>query len=68
MIQEKKQPYASDGTVKRKTGGELLAQAALSYIETHYQEKFSLQAMAGKLYVNGSYLLREFKKYIRYKI
>lgn len=63
MIQEKKQPYASDGTVKRKTGGELLAQAALSYIETHYQEKFSLQAMAGKLYVNGSYLLREFKKY-----
>ena len=43
MIQEKKQPYVSDGIAKRKTGGELLAQAALSYIETHYQEKFSLE-------------------------
>ena len=49
---------------KRKTGGEALARSAAEYIETHYKEKFSLQAMAGELFVNGSYLLRVFKKHI----
>ena len=39
---------------RKKTGGEMLAQAASEYIETHYKEKFSLQKMAGDLYVNGS--------------
>ena len=47
---------------KKKTGGEILAQAAVGYIEAHYREKFSLQKMAGALYVNGSYLLRAFRK------
>ncbi len=50
-------------TAKKVTGGELLTQAALEYIESHYKDKFSLQAIAGELYVNGSYLLRVFKKY-----
>jgi len=51
---------------KKKTGGEALAQAASEYIETHFREKFSLQKMADTLYVNGSYLLRAFKKYKGY--
>ncbi len=38
-----------------------LSQAARQYIESHSAEKFSLQAVAGALYVNGSYLLRVFK-------
>ena len=57
------QSNAPCAAAKRKTGGELLANDAASYIESHYKEKFSLQAMAGELYVNGSYLLRAFKKY-----
>ena len=47
---------------KKKSGGEILAQAASEYIDTHYKEKFSLQKMAGALFVNGSYLLRAFRK------
>ena len=47
---------------KKKTGGDALAQAASAYIEAHFKEKFSLQKMADSLYVNGSYLLRVFKK------
>ena len=41
----------------------MLTQSAMAYIESHYKERFSLQAMAGELFVNGSYLLRVFKKY-----
>ena len=52
----------SSGTEKKRTGGEILAQAAAGYIEAHYREKFSLQKMAEALYVNGSYLLRAFRK------
>ena len=48
---------------KKKAVGESLAQAAAAYIEAHFREKFSLQKMADTLYVNGSYLLRVFKKY-----
>ena len=50
----------------KKTGGEILAQSASDYIRSHYREKFSLQKMAGDLYVNGSYLLRVFKKHTGY--
>ena len=55
-------PPVQTGKVKKKTGGEILAQAATGYIEAHNKEKFSLQKMAGALYVNGSYLLRAFRK------
>ena len=55
-------PPVPTGKVKKKTGGEILAQTATGYIEAHYKEKFSLQKMAGALYVNGSYLLRAFRK------
>jgi len=41
--------------------GQRLTRAAEEYIQAHSAEKFSLQAMAGALYVNGSYLLRTFK-------
>lgn len=40
-----------------------LADAARLYIETHSSDKFSLQAMADALFVNGSYLLRAFRAY-----
>jgi len=39
-----------------------LVQAAREYIEAHSAEKFSLNALSGALYVNGSYLLRTFKE------
>ena len=53
-------------TAKKKTGGEMLTQHALAYLESHYKERFSLHAMAGELFVNGSYLLRVFKKHTGY--
>ncbi len=40
---------------------EKLVQAAISYLEEHYMEKFSLQALSQALFVDGSYLLRVFK-------
>ena len=39
-----------------------LSSAARDYLEAHSAEKFSLQEMAGALFVNGSYLLRTFKR------
>jgi len=45
----------------RTDSGRSLAQAARAYIEAHSEEKFSLQAVADALFVNGSYLLRVFK-------
>ena len=51
---------------RKKTGGEILTEAASDYIEMHSREKFSLQKMAGELFVNGSYLLRAFKKHTGY--
>lgn len=39
-----------------------LVLAAQRYIEQHSAEKFSLQALSGALYVNGSYLLRTFRE------
>ena len=44
------------------TGGRALSIAAQRYIEAHSAEKFSLQEMAGALFVNGSYLLRVYKQ------
>ena len=44
-------------------GGKDLSEAAREYIETHSAEKFSLKEMAGALFVNGSYLLRTFKRH-----
>ncbi len=47
----------------KKTAGEKLTQTVMTYIETHYREKFSLKKMAGELFVNGCYLLRVFKQH-----
>ena len=47
---------------ERQASGEALTQAARAYMESHSAERFSLQEMAGALYVNGSYLLRTFKR------
>ncbi len=63
MKQEVDRLKSAQGTAKKKTGGEMLTQSALAYIESHYRERFSLQTMAGELFVNGSYLLRVFKKH-----
>ena len=63
MNEQSTQENRSCGPMKRKTSGEILTQSAVAYIEAHYKEKFSLQTMACDLYVNGSYLLRVFKKY-----
>ena len=54
------------GTGRKKTSGELLTQAASDYIVAHCREKFSLRKMAEDLYVNGSYLLRVFRKHTGY--
>lgn len=49
--------------MKEKLPGEKdLSRAAQDYIESHSAERFSLQEMAGALFVNGSYLLRVFKR------
>ena len=45
----------------RGDSGRDLTQSAMDYIEAHSAEKFSLQAMAEAMFVNGSYLLRVFK-------
>ena len=66
MEKEQLQPQELPETGKKRTGGEALAQAASEYIEAHFKEKFSLQKMADSLYVNGSYLLRAFRKYRGY--
>ena len=60
------QTAGSPGTSVKETSGEILTRSVADYIETHYKEKFSLQAMAGELFVNGSYLLRVFKKHTGY--
>ena len=48
--------------MKKKTSGETLAKAAQRYIEAHSKEGFSLEQLAGALYINGNYLMRAFKK------
>ena len=51
--------------MKKENSGESLAAAAKRYIEAHSKERFSLEQMAGALYVNSSYLARVFKRYVR---
>ena len=41
--------------------GQVLTHMAREYVQAHSEEKFSLQAIADALFVNGSYLLRVFK-------
>lgn len=48
--------------MKEQTGGKRLTKAAQEYIEKHSREKFSLDQIAGALYINGSYLARTFKQ------
>ena len=48
---------------EKQPSGKSLSKAAQHYIEDHITEKFSLQEMADALFVNGSYLLRAFKRY-----
>ena len=40
-----------------------VCKAAQAYMEAHSAEKFSLDEMAKALFVNGSYLLRAFKRH-----
>ena len=47
---------------EKQTSGEALTRAAQAYLEAHSAEKFSLEKMAKALYVNGSYLLRVFRR------
>ncbi len=46
----------------QQSGEKDLSKAAREYIEAHSSERFSLREMAGALFVNGSYLLRVFKR------
>ena len=46
----------------KRSSGEALSDAAKKYIEIHSCDKFSLDEMAKSLFVNGSYLLRTFKR------
>ena len=48
---------------ERKSSSQTLADAATAYMEAHSSEKFSLDEMAKALFVNGSYLLRTFKRH-----
>ena len=48
---------------KAQDSGNALVLAAKTYIEAHSLEKFSLQRISDALYINGSYLLRQFKSH-----
>lgn len=48
---------------KYRDSGDALVLAAKEYIEAHSLEKFSLKKMSEALYINGSYLLRQFKSH-----
>ena len=48
---------------EKQAGGKALSDAAQAYMEAHSEEKFSLEEMERALYVNGSYLLRTFKRH-----
>ena len=56
-------PSKAESSHSHKGSSAALADAARLYIETHSTDKFSLQAVADALFVNGSYLLRVFKAY-----
>ena len=48
---------------ERQSSGKALSEAAQAYMEAHSADKFSLEEMAKALYVNGSYLLRTFRRH-----
>ena len=48
---------------EKPKAGEVLCAAAQAYMEAHSAEKFSLDEMAKALFVNGSYLMRAFKRH-----
>ena len=48
--------------VPRVTAGKRLARQAEYFIREHSEQKFSLDEIAGALYVNGNYLSRVFKR------
>ena len=55
-------PYCHpEGEANIKPGSSLPA-SAKAYVEAHFREKFSLNDIAGHLFVNRSYLLRVFKE------
>ena len=66
MRHRSEQAAQTPETAANLSSGAALAKAATDYMEAHYTEKFSLQTMAGELFVNGSYLLRVFKKQTGY--
>lgn len=47
---------------EKQDSGKNLTRAAQEYLEAHCASRFSLQEMAGALFINGSYLLRTFKR------
>ena len=56
--------YRGEHALKEKqASGKNLAAAAKRYIEAHSTEKFSLQEMADSMFINGSYLLRTFRRH-----
>ena len=48
---------------EKQPSGKALSEAAQAYMDAHSAEKFSLEEMANALFVNGSYLLRTFKRH-----
>lgn len=48
-------------TQNHRRSSDALVLVAKEYIEAHSLEKFSLQKISEALYINGSYLLRQFK-------
>ena len=46
----------------RINAGERLSKQAAFYIREHSEQKFSLEKIAGALFVNGSYLSRVFRR------
>ncbi len=47
---------------EKQSGGQALSEAACAWLETHSAEKYSLAEMSKALFVNGSYLMRTFKR------
>ena len=48
---------------EKQSGGQALSEAACAWLETHSAEKYSLAEMSKALFVNGSYLMRTFKRH-----
>lgn len=48
--------------MKEPTAKKKLTERAVTYLESHYTDKFSLDEIAGALFVNKNYLARVFKE------